>query len=76
MNIYEQLMNSKANPLRAFPPAQRLQTMIVLSVMWSTIFCAATTSWIWYGALVIGHVLFLLGIVMTAFIFNSASDKK
>ena len=76
MKMYEQLMDSKINPLRALPPAQRLQTMIVLSVMWSTIFCAATTSWIWYGELVIGHVLFLLGIVFTAFIFKSASDKK
>ena len=50
--------------------------MIILSVMWSTIFCLSTTAWVWYGELVVGHVLFILGIAVTAMTFRAASSKR
>lgn len=74
--IFRNIMDSEHNPLHALPPAQRLQAMIILSVMWSTIFCLATTSWFWYGELVVGHVLVILGIGITAMTFRAASEKK
>ena len=69
-------MDSNKNPLRYLPPAQRLQVMIILSVMWSTIFCLSTSAWFWYGELVVGHVLVVIGIAITALTFRSASKKK
>ena len=76
IQVYNNIMDSQRNPLRALPPAQRLQAMIILSVMWSTIFCLSTTAWVWYGELVVGHVLFILGIAVTAMTFRAASSKK
>ena len=74
--IYRNIMDSDRNPLSALPPAQRLQAMIILSVMWSTIFCLSTAAWVWYGELVVGHMLVILGIAITAMTFRSASEKK
>ncbi|MDC3347600.1 hypothetical protein OAW32_03350, partial [bacterium] len=42
LQIYNNIMNSSKNPLSALPPAQRMQAMIILSVMWSTIFSLST----------------------------------
>lgn len=74
--IYRSIMDSELNPLRALPPAQRLQVMIVLSTMWTTIFCLSTSAWFLYGELVVGHVLAILGIAITAMTFEAASGRK
>ena len=74
--IYSNIMDSRHNPLSALPPAQRLQAMLILSVMWSTIFCLTSASWLWYGELVVGHVLVILGIAITAMTFRAAAEKK
>ena len=74
--IYRNVMDSDRNPLRALPPAQRLQAMIILSVMWSTIFCLTSANWFFYGELVVGHVLVILGIAITAMTFRAASSRK
>ena len=74
--IYNSIMDSQRNPLRALPPAQRLQAMIILSVMWSTIFCLSTTAWVWYGELVVGHTLVILGIAVTSMTLRAAYERK
>ena len=74
--IYNNVMNSNKNPLSALPPAQRMQTMIILSVMWSTIFSLSTGAWLFYGELVVGHVLAIVGIGITAMTFHDASKKN
>ena len=74
--IYRNIMDSERNPLSSLPPAQRLQAMLILSVMWSTIFCLTTTSWFWYGELVVGHVLLIIGVAITAMTFRAAAGKK
>lgn len=51
---YRLIMEAERNPLRNLPPAQRFQLMIFLSVMWTTIFTASTTLWVWYGELITG----------------------
>ena len=70
---YKLIMEAERNPLRKLPPAQRFQLMIFLSVMWTTIFTASTTLWVWYGELMTGHVLLALGTLITGSTFRLAS---
>jgi hypothetical protein len=72
---YVAIMDADRNPLRVLPPAQRFQTMVYLSVMWTTIFCAAFGSWYWYGELIVAHVLFVLGIALTTMTFTRATRQ-
>ena len=70
--IYQVVMDPYRNPLSSLPAQQRFQIMIVLSVMWTTIFCAVAGLWFYYGAFVLGHVLLLLGVAATGITFRSA----
>jgi hypothetical protein len=72
LSLYRAVMDPSVNPLRNLPAAQRFQTMLYLSVMWTTIFCAAAGSWIWYGEIVIGHLLVAAGVVATGLSFRAA----
>jgi len=72
---YDVIMDPDKNPLSIFPPVQRFQMMIYLSVMWTTIFCAAFGGWYWYGELITGHVLVVSGIVMTSIVFSRAARQ-
>lgn len=65
------VMDADRNPLSKMPPIQRFQIMTVLSIMWTTIFCTSIGAWFLYGELVVGHVLALLGIFVTAGVFRS-----
>ena len=76
LQIYNNIMNSEHNPLSSLPAAQRMQAMIILSVMWSTIFSLSTGAWFLYGELVVGHVLAVVGIGITAMTFHDASKKQ
>ena len=38
ITAYNVVMNENLNPLRDLPSAQRFQTMLGLSVMWTTLF--------------------------------------
>ena len=69
-NNYALIMDANRNPLWRLPPAQRFQTMIYLSIMWTTIFCAAFGIWSWYGQLVVAHMLVILGFVLTSITFS------
>ena len=62
-------MNENENPLQALPPAQRFQLMLGLSVMWTTVFCLMAGAWVWYGELMIVHILFALGFAVTGITF-------
>ena len=61
LSLYRAVMDSDYNPLRSLLPAQRFQVMVLLSVMWTTIFCAAAGAWFWYGELIAVHLLFAFG---------------
>ena len=67
-------MKSESNPLRNLAPAQRFQVMIFLSVMWTTIFTASMTLWVWYGELMTAHILLALGTLITGYTFRLASQ--
>jgi len=73
LSLYRAVMDPSINPLRNFPPAQRFQTMLYLSVMWTTIFCAAAGAWVWYGEIVVAHLLVAGGFVVTGLTFRAAS---
>jgi hypothetical protein len=70
--FYRSVMDSNVNPLRATPPAQRFQTMVYLSVMWTAIFCAAAGAWFWYGQILAVHLLFATGFLITGLTFHAA----
>lgn len=72
---YASIMNEEKNPLRRLPKAVRFQLMVVLSVMWTTIFSLAIGSWLWWGELVIGHVAVALGILITGITFREAERR-
>ena len=72
---YNVVMNENLNPLRDLPSAQRFQTMLGLSVMWTTLFCLMAGAWIWYGELLAFHLLFTLGFTITGIIFTKGSRE-
>ena len=72
---YGLIMDASKNPLAAFPAAQSFQTMVYLSIMWTTIFCAGFGRWMWYGELVSAHVLVIFGIVVTSVTFSRAARQ-
>ena len=69
-------MDPETNPLMHLPVAQRYQIMMVLSIMWTTIFTASLGIWIHYGVLFGGHVLVLTGIFATFAIFQNAANSR
>jgi hypothetical protein len=73
LDWYRSVMDSKRNPLSNLPPAQRFQTMTVLSLMWTAIFCACAGAWFWYGEIVAVHIMLALGTPITGYTFHSAS---
>jgi hypothetical protein len=73
LSIYRAIMDPSSNPLRNLPAPQRFQTMLYLSVMWTTIFCTAAGAWFWYGEIVVAHVLLTAGIVVTGLTFRAAN---
>jgi len=72
---YALIMDADKNPLMILPLAQRFQIMVYLSLMWTTIFCAAFGIWIWYGQILAFHML-ILGIVVTGITFEIADRTR
>ena len=69
------IMDERVNPLSRLPVAQGLQAMLFLSLMWTTVFCAAFGSFLFWGELVLGHALVLTAIVITALTFYPAAKR-
>lgn len=72
---YALIMDADKNPLMILPAAQRFQIMVYLSVMWTTIFCAAFGIWIWYGPILAFHML-ILGVAITGMTFEIADRTR
>ncbi len=73
---YDLIMNAELNPLRKLHRAERFQLMVYLSVMWTTIFCASAGAWYWYGELIVGHLAFAVGILVTSYVFSRAEGSS
>jgi hypothetical protein len=67
------IMDERISPLSRLPVAQRFQVMFFLSLMWTTVFCAALGSFLFWGELVLGHALLLTAVVITSLTFYSAA---
>jgi hypothetical protein len=65
-------MDYDRNPLLSLPRQQRFQIMVALSLMWTLIFCTMVGAWLWYGELIVLHVLFALGLAFTGVTLHSA----
>ena len=72
---YALIMDADKNPLMILPLAQRFQIMVYLSLMWTTIFCAAFGILIWYGQILAFHML-ILGIAVTGMMFEIADRTR
>lgn len=75
VGAFRLVMDPRVSPLRYLPSAQRFQVMCVLGTMWTTIFCLGTSAWLYYGELIIFHVLLAFGTLITGLTFRSASQS-
>ena len=50
--------------------------MAVLGTMWTTIFCGAAGTWLWYGELVTLHLLVAAGFLITGLTFANAAPTQ
>jgi len=73
---YSAIMDPSVSPLRNLPSSQRFQAMMALSMTWTLIFCAGTGAWLWYGELVVFHVLVALGAIVTGITFRRANNER
>ncbi len=69
---YRTIMDPTVNSLKYLPPSQRFQVTIYLSMMWTLIFCVGTGAWLWFGQLVVLHVLVAVGALITGLTFRIA----
>lgn len=73
--MYDLIMNPKANPLRALPPKVKLQHMLILSYLWSAVFTIWIGAPMLFGPTMLGHVAVLVAIFLTARIFQRARTE-
>lgn len=73
---YELVMDDSKNPLKNLPKAQRFQIMVFLSVMWSTVFCVAIGSYVYWGELVLGHIALAIGVLITGLTFRQVKKRS
>lgn len=75
VRAFRSVMDPSVNPLSHLHVAQRFQVMCVLGLMWTTIFCLGAGAWLYYGELVVFHVLVAFGALVTGFTFSTASPR-
>ena len=71
---YRVIMDPDRNPLSDLPRAQRLQIMVVLRLMWTTIFSAMAAVWFLFEALVILHLLAATSVMLTGATYQAARN--
>ncbi len=71
LNMWESVMDSNNNPLRELPKTVRFQLMLILSCLWSTIFCVSAGLMIYLPGYILAHLgLLLIGFFGTAWLFR------
>jgi len=74
------LFDDNKNDLRALPKTVRLQILVVLSLMWSTIFTIIFFSYTYWGLVwsisVVTHILIIIGVYFTMKSFMFARSFK
>ena len=67
------IMDPNRNAFMRLPKTVRFQLMVVLSCLWSVIFCASAGLIVWLPGYVFAHaVLLAIGIFGTSWVFKTA----
>jgi len=74
------LFDDSRNDLRCLPKSVRLQLLVTLSTVWSTVFSIWTFESVYdisygWGGLVVGHVLFIIASYYTFYSFKNVKEK-
>ena len=74
------LFDDKSNDLRSLPKSVRLNLLITLSTMWSTVFTVWTFETVYsmsygWGGLVLGHILFIIATYFTFHSFKATREQ-
>lgn len=76
-NPFRAIMDPNKNALMRLPKTVRFQLMVVLSFMWSVIFCVSAGVLVWLpGYIAIHVVLLIIGIFGTSWIFRRAQRRQ
>ena len=75
MSSYNAFMYDEYNPPRQLCPVQR-QVMASFSVMWTMLFWLMVGFWVYFGELLIFHLLFVLGFSVIGLIFSKESPES
>ena len=73
---YTLVMDSDYNPLSGLPKTVRFQIMNTLGFMWSAVFSLWIGSIYYFGPLAILHLILLIGVFFTGYIFKKAKNKS
>ena len=75
--VWNAVMDPDKNAFVRLPKTVRFQLMVVLSCLWSTIFCVSAGLLVWLPGYVLAHVvLLLIGIFGTGWAFNQAEKFR
>jgi hypothetical protein len=71
------IMDPDKNAFMRLPKTVRFQLMVVLSCLWSTIFCVSAGLIVWLPGYILAHVaLLLIGIFGTSWAFRQAGKSR
>jgi hypothetical protein len=71
------IMDPDKNALMRLPKTVRFQLMVVLSCLWSIIFCVSAGLLVWLPGYILAHVaLLLIGIFGTSWAFKQAEKYR
>ncbi len=71
------IMDPDKNALMRLPKTVRFQLMVVLSCLWSIIFCVNAGLIVWLPGYILAHVaLLLIGIFGTSWAFKQAEKSR
>jgi len=71
------IMDPNRNAFMRLPKTVRFQLMVVLSCLWSVIFCVEAGLMMWLPGYVLAHaVLLAMGIFGTSWAFKSAGKRQ
>ena len=73
---YDLVMDDNTNAFNSLPKAVRFQLMTTLAYMWCAIFSFGTGYYLFFGVSLVFHLLFVLGLFITAHLFRKARENK
>ena len=69
---YDSVINADVNPLKDLPRVQKYKTMLLLGTMWTIGFCAIASAWLWFGHILLAHIILASCFLVTGSSFEHA----